>query len=97
MLAQAKSHVLHEFACAPERRKDIESAIGEAFRRVEKGHVEATADTGSATSQAAWLGPLASNDVVLDSRDEGRARGEWETGGRDLLQSIKRYNRLKRK
>ena len=99
LFAQVKSHALHEFACAPERRKDIESVIGEAFRKGEKGHVEATADTGSATPQAVWPGPLVSDGVVLDSRDGGRARGgeRERPGRRNPLQSIERYNRLKRK
>ena len=36
LFAQAKSHALHEFACAPERRKDIEGVVREAFRKGER-------------------------------------------------------------
>lgn len=101
LFAQVKSHVLHEFICAPERREDIESVIGEAFRKVEQGHVEAYCrhQECNVTSCVAGI-PLVSNDVILDFKEmEEGLEEESERDQEDeiLLQSIKRYNRLKKK
>ena len=48
---------------------------------MEKGHVEATADTGSATSQAAGLGSPSS--LVMSSWTSGMEEGLEEESERD--------------
>ena len=84
----------HEFVCAPERRKDIEGVIGEAFRRVEKEHIEACCRHQGRNVTSCVAGIPRLQRCHLDLRRwevERRARDR----GTNPLQSMK-HNRVRR-